>query len=141
MIRRSRNFQHINNNKEDIRPLIVIAKDDALSLKLTCDVLQSRGYRTLAVTNSRMIIEAAIHHCPDLVLIDVDSPSITVNELVKKMIKDPQLKDTPILIVKNENYNPDDELDIYIESSASTRQLVDRIELEITKAKKQQLTN
>ena len=141
MIRRSRNFQHINNNNnKDIRPLIIIAKNNDLSLKLTCDVLESRGYRTLAVTNNRMIIEAALHHKPDLLLVDINSLLTTTTELIQKITRHKELKNLPLLIIKNDDLPIKNNEDIYVDKSVSTRQLVDRIELEITKTKKQNIS-
>ncbi len=137
MTRRINRFQPINSNN-DIRPLVIVAKDDPLSLRLTCDVLEGRGYQTMAVTNGKMIAEAAFHHRPDLVLIDLNSHKISATEIVEKMYQNTNLQKTPVIVVRNSSMEDEASKAIYIEKSLSTRQLLEVIESELTKARKQE---
>ena len=87
------------NSTEMCTPLILVAEDNALNRRLTCDILKSRGYKVLEVANSRMIVEATRQNKPDLVLLDMSSPGLNPVKIIKKIREDEKLDNIPVLAV------------------------------------------
>ena len=53
---------------------ILIVEDNALNIKLFCDLLAAHGHEPEAVTDSRTALEAARRFVPDLVITDIQLP-------------------------------------------------------------------
>ena len=60
---------------------ILVVEDNALNIKLFCDLLTAHGHETEPVTDSREALEAARAFKPDLVITDIQLPFITGIEL------------------------------------------------------------
>ena len=78
---------------------ILVVEDNALNIKLFCDLLTAHGHETHPVTDSREALEAARAFQPDLVITDIQLPYITGIELMEMLRADEQLKDVPIMAV------------------------------------------
>jgi two-component system, cell cycle response regulator DivK len=78
---------------------ILVVEDNALNIKLFCDLLTAHGHETEPVTDSRDALEAARAFKPDLVITDIQLPFITGIELMELLRADEQLKDVPIMAV------------------------------------------
>ena len=78
---------------------ILVVEDNALNIKLFCDLLAAHGHVTEPVTDSRDALEAARAFKPDLVITDIQLPFITGIELMELLRADEQLKDVPIMAV------------------------------------------
>ena len=78
---------------------ILVVEDNALNIKLFCDLLTAHGHETEPVTDSRDALEAARAFKPDLVITDIQLPFITGIELMEMLRADEQLKDVPIMAV------------------------------------------
>jgi len=78
---------------------ILVVEDNALNIKLFCDLLTAHGHETEPVTDSRDALEAARAFHPDLVITDIQLPFITGIELMQQLRADEQLKDVPIMAV------------------------------------------
>ncbi|MFL6769513.1 MAG: response regulator [Sphingomicrobium sp.] len=74
-------------------------EDNALNIKLFCDLLTAHGHETEPVTDSRDALEAARAFRPDLVITDIQLPFLTGIELMELLRADEQLKDVPIMAV------------------------------------------
>jgi two-component system cell cycle response regulator DivK len=78
---------------------ILIVEDNALNVKLFCDLLAAHGHEPQAVTDSRQALEAAHDFSPDLVITDIQLPHVTGFDLIRMMRADDRLSDVPIMAV------------------------------------------
>ncbi len=78
---------------------ILVVEDNALNIKLFCDLLAAHGHEPQAVTDSREALEAARAFQPDLVITDIQLPHVSGMELMQLLRADATLKDVPIMAV------------------------------------------
>jgi two-component system cell cycle response regulator DivK len=78
---------------------ILIVEDNALNIKLFCDLLAAHGHEPQAVTDSRQAIDAAREFVPDLVITDIQLPHVSGLELIQLIRDDEALKAVPIMAV------------------------------------------
>jgi two-component system cell cycle response regulator DivK len=78
---------------------ILVVEDNALNIKLFCDLLNAHGHETEPVTDSREAMDAARAFKPDLVITDIQLPYVTGIELMELLRADDELKDVPIMAV------------------------------------------
>ena len=78
---------------------ILVVEDNALNIKLFCDLLTAHGHETEPVTDSREALDAARAFKPDLVITDIQLPFVTGIELMEMLRADDELKDVPIVAV------------------------------------------
>jgi len=78
---------------------ILIVEDNALNIKLFCDLLAAHGHEPQAVTDSRQALDAARDFVPDLVITDIQLPHVSGLELIRLIRADDELKDVPIMAV------------------------------------------
>lgn len=78
---------------------ILIVEDNALNIKLFCDLLAAHGHQPEAVTDSRLALEAARGFAPDLVVTDIQLPHLSGIELIRLIRADEQLAGVPIMAV------------------------------------------
>ena len=88
---------------------ILVVEDNALNIKLFCDLLNAHGHETEPVTDSREALEAARTFKPDLVITDIQLPHVTGIELMQQFRADEELKDVPIMAVTAYSAAGDDE--------------------------------
>lgn len=63
--------------------LVLIVEDNDRNLRLTRDVLEFHGFRTIAATSGEEGVKLAQAHLPDVVLMDVALPGIDGVEAVR----------------------------------------------------------
>ena len=78
---------------------ILIVEDNALNVKLFCDLLAAHGHEPQAVTDSRQAMDAAHDFSPDLVITDIQLPHVTGLDLIKMLREDDELSEVPIMAV------------------------------------------
>ena len=78
---------------------ILVVEDNALNIKLFCDLLSAHGHETEPVTDSRQALNTARTFKPDLVITDIQLPFVTGIELMELLRADAELKDVPIMAV------------------------------------------
>jgi two-component system cell cycle response regulator DivK len=78
---------------------ILIVEDNALNIKLFCDLLAAHGHDAQAVTDSRVALDSARDFAPDLVITDIQLPHVSGLELIRMLRDDAQLKTVPIMAV------------------------------------------
>jgi len=78
---------------------ILVVEDNALNIKLFCDLLTAHGHETEPVTDSRDALEAARAFKPDLVITDIQLPYVSGIELMEMLRADEELKEVPIMAV------------------------------------------
>jgi two-component system cell cycle response regulator DivK len=78
---------------------ILVVEDNALNIKLFCDLLTAHGHETQPVTDSREALTSARAFQPDLVITDIQLPYITGIELIEMLRADEHLSRVPIMAV------------------------------------------
>ena len=78
---------------------ILIVEDNALNIKLFCDLLAAHGHEPEGVTDSRFALDAARDFRPDLVITDIQLPHVSGLELMELIRGDANLRHTPIMAV------------------------------------------
>ncbi len=88
---------------------ILIVEDNALNIKLFCDLLAAHGHQPEAVTDSRTALDAARAFEPDLVITDIQLPHVSGIDLIRMICKDEQLAAVPIMAVTAYSAQGDEE--------------------------------
>ena len=78
---------------------ILIVEDNALNIKLFCDLLAAHGHDARPVTDSRIALEEAKGFRPHLVITDIQLPYVSGLELIRSIRQEPELADVPIMAV------------------------------------------
>lgn len=78
---------------------ILVVEDNALNIKLFCDLLAAHGHVPEAVTDSREALERARAFGPDLIITDIQLPHIGGLELIRQFRDDERLNHVPIMAV------------------------------------------
>ena len=78
---------------------ILIVEDNALNIKLFCDLLAAHGHEPEAVTDSRNALDKAKSFEPDLVITDIQLPHVSGLDLIRMIRSDEQLAQVPIMAV------------------------------------------
>jgi len=87
----------------------MIVEDNALNIKLFCDLLAAHGHQPEAVTDSRLALDAARAFSPDLVITDIQLPHVSGLELIRMIRADEQLARVPIMAVTAYSAQGDEE--------------------------------
>ena len=95
--------------REESLAKILIVEDNALNIKLFCDLLAAHGHEPEAVTDSRTALDAARAFGPDLVITDIQLPHVSGLELIRLIRADKQLAATPIMAVTAYSARGDEE--------------------------------
>ena len=88
---------------------ILVVEDNALNIKLFCDLLMAHGHDAQPVTDSRDALSAARSFGPDLIITDIQLPHLSGIELMQLVRSDDQLSDVPIMAVTAYAAQGDDE--------------------------------
>ncbi len=88
---------------------ILIVEDNALNIKLFCDLLAAHGHEPEAVTDSRNALDAARDFSPDLVITDIQLPHVSGLELIRMIRGDEKLAEVPIMAVTAYSAHGDEE--------------------------------
>lgn len=78
---------------------ILIVEDNALNIKLFCDLLAAHGHQPEAVTDSRNALDVAREFDPDLVITDIQLPHVSGLDLIRMLRSDEKLAMVPIMAV------------------------------------------
>jgi len=88
---------------------ILIVEDNALNIKLFCDLLAAHGHQPEAVTDSRNALDMARSFEPDLVITDIQLPHVSGLDLIRLIRKDKKLARVPIMAVTAYSARGDEE--------------------------------
>jgi two-component system, cell cycle response regulator DivK len=88
---------------------ILIVEDNALNIKLFCDLLAAHGHQPEAVTDSRVALDAARNFAPDLVITDIQLPHVSGLDLIHLIRDDETLSKVPIMAVTAYSARGDEE--------------------------------
>ena len=78
---------------------ILIVEDNALNVKLFCDLLAAHGHEARPVIDGRFALDEARKFEPDLVITDIQLPHVTGLEIIRGIREDRKLKTVPIMAV------------------------------------------
>ena len=78
---------------------ILVVEDNDLNRKLFCDVLQASGFDVEPVADGGMAIERARSFVPNLVIMDIQLPTVSGLELIEAIKADKDLRAIPVLAV------------------------------------------
>jgi two-component system cell cycle response regulator DivK len=78
---------------------ILVVEDNDLNRKLFCDVLKSQGFAVEPVADGNEVIDAAHRFVPNLIIMDIQLPTISGLELIEAAKADKVLRAIPILAV------------------------------------------
>ena len=87
----------------------LIVEDNALNIKLFCDLLAAHGHQPEAVTDSRNALDAARSFSPDLVITDIQLPHVSGLDLIRMIRRDDKLAEVPIMAVTAYSARGDEE--------------------------------
>ena len=88
---------------------ILVVEDNALNIKLFCDLLAAHGHEPQPVLDSRLALDAARTFKPDLVITDIQLPHVTGLDLIKLIRADDELSAVPIMAVTAYSARGDEE--------------------------------
>ena len=88
---------------------ILVVEDNALNIKLFCDLLMAHGHDAQPVTDSREALSAARSFAPDLIITDIQLPHLSGIELMQLVRGDAELANVPIMAVTAYAAQGDDE--------------------------------
>ena len=88
---------------------ILIVEDNALNIKLFCDLLAAHGHEPEAVTDSRIALDAVRNFQPDLVITDIQLPHVSGLDLILMIRSDDKLAGIPIMAVTAYSAQGDEE--------------------------------
>ena len=74
----------------------MVVEDNALNIKLFCDLLTAHGHETRGVTDSREAMDTARDFAPELIITDIQLPYIDGMELMGMIRAEAELARVPI---------------------------------------------
>ncbi|WP_200762622.1 hybrid sensor histidine kinase/response regulator [Nitrosophilus alvini] len=94
---------------EILRPKILLVDDTPENLALLQETLEPAGYELFIATTGEKALEIASIIKPDIILLDIMMPGINGYETCKKLKKDRELKDIPVIFLSALN-SPEDKV-------------------------------
>ena len=120
-------------NGADVAKKVLVVEDNELNLKLFCDLLRAHDYRTEGVRDGREAVARARDFAPDLIIMDIQLPHVSGEELIRHMKLDPVLRTIPIMAVTAYAGREDEEriraagADAYVSKPISLVRFVDAV--------------
>jgi CheY-like chemotaxis protein len=85
-------------NENDIQsPLILLVEDNEANIITTVSYLEAKHYRVLLAKNGQEVIAIAKAHQPDIILMDIQMPTMDGIEATRQIRLDPNLVNIPII--------------------------------------------
>ncbi len=79
---------------------VLYVEDQDLNLRLVERILQHRpGFKLLTAMQGRLGLDLAREHRPDLVLLDLNLPDMTGDEILRQLKLDPALQQIPVIMI------------------------------------------
>ena len=83
----------------EIKKKILVLDDEKHIVTYLKTLLNQKGYETITAMNVDDALETAHREKPDLVILDLMMPKRTGTDFARKISRDKDLKDTPIIVV------------------------------------------
>ena len=78
---------------------ILVVEDNDLNRKLFCDLLRANGFAVEPVADGVTVLERTREFVPNLVIMDIQLPTVSGLELIEAIKADRELRAIPILAV------------------------------------------
>ena len=78
---------------------VIVVEDEPDAAELFAEMMRVSGYRVFKTYSSTPAISLIANEKPDVVILDIMMPDISGLEVLRFMRRDPQLKDTPVIVV------------------------------------------
>jgi putative two-component system response regulator len=88
-----------NIQSRDEIPKVLVADDDARTLRLLVEILSNSGYNPRPVADGPSALRSAMEEPPDLILLDVDMPGCNGFEVCESLKADQRLRDIPVIFL------------------------------------------
>ncbi|MFM6344343.1 MAG: response regulator, partial [Dolichospermum sp.] len=76
-----------------------IVEDNELNMKLFNDLLEANGYKTIKTSNGTDALPLAKLHSPNLILMDIQLPEVSGEDVIEWLKADPLTQSIPIIAV------------------------------------------
>ncbi|HSV43668.1 MAG TPA: response regulator transcription factor [Candidatus Bathyarchaeia archaeon] len=125
-----------------MKTLILIVEDEKDIVKMLEYNLQNEGYRTASVGNGSEVIQAAIRHQPELIILDLMLPGIGGLEVCKELRNHSKTAAIPIIMLTAKSQEADKIVglevgaDDYVTKPFSPRELLARIRSVLRRSKR-----
>ena len=86
---------------------VLIVDDSELTRAMICDVLHGHGHRTIEAGNGREALERLVHDSVDLILLDLDMPTMSGFEFLQTRQGDPELGEVPVVVFSSRGASED----------------------------------
>lgn len=87
------------------QPTILILEDDSMMADTLASMVELIGYRTAVFHRSQEALDGLASVKADLMLLDLNLPDLSGIEVCHRVKDDPELKNTPVIVVSAES-NP-----------------------------------
>lgn len=88
---------------------ILIADDNTLAVELVWVTLEGGDYEVVDASNGKEALKKARVEKPDLILLDIVMPKMDGFEVCRRLKKDPQTKEIPIIMLTAKGQQVDQE--------------------------------
>ena len=78
---------------------VLIVEDNKINMKIMRDLLGVHGYQTLEAGDGPVGMDMAQQHRPDLILMDIQLPTMNGYDVTRKLKEQDDTKDIPIVVV------------------------------------------
>lgn len=78
---------------------VLVCEDNKLNMKLFLDLLDAHGYHTIPTSDGMDALELAQKHKPDLILMDIQLPSVSGLEVTKWIKEDDNIRHIPVIAI------------------------------------------
>jgi two-component system, cell cycle response regulator DivK len=82
-----------------MKPSVLLIEDNEQNRYLTTFLLEGRGYKVTAAVDGALGVELAGRLLPDLILLDIQLPTMDGYAVARALRENPALKDVPIIAV------------------------------------------
>ena len=113
--------------------MVLIVEDNEPNLRLTRDILEHHGFRTLEARDGQSGFDLAVDERPDVVLLDIELPDLDGREVLRLLRAEPRTAALPVVAVTAYAMEGDREaflsagFDGYITKPISVRTFADEV--------------
>ena len=86
-------------NTKDVKKKILVLDDEKHIVTYLTTLLRKRGYEAIPAFSADEALETARREKPDLAVVDLLMPKKTGTDFARKLSRDKELKNTPIIVV------------------------------------------
>jgi twitching motility two-component system response regulator PilH len=90
-----------------IQTKILVVEDSPTYLRQISNLLQDRGYHTIAAKDGEEALEKAVHENPDLIVLDVILPKKNGFQVCRQLKTSPATQDVKIIMLTSKSQDSD----------------------------------